>query len=134
MHELMMTEAILGTALRYAIAARAARVTDLYFVVGQFSDVTDESVQFYWDQLSPGTICEGARLHFDHAPAQLQCLICNHSFTLLNDRIPCPMCASEQVRVLSGDEFRLDSINVATAAEVSPAAIGEVITVPEHEH
>ncbi len=134
MHELMLTQTILDTALRYAIEAQAARVIDLYFVVGQFSDVADESVQFYWDHISPGTLCGGARLHFDHVPANLQCLNCSHTFTFPEDRIVCPMCASEQVRVLSGDEFRLDSIDVATPNEVSPVVIGTVIVAPEHQH
>lgn len=134
MHELMLTQAILETATRYAAEMRAARVTDLYFVVGQFSDVADESVQFYWDQISPGTICEGARLHFDHAPANLQCQNCGHTFTLLNDRIICPVCGSEQMRMLSGIEFRLDSINIVSTDEVSQAAIGELIVAPEHQH
>jgi hydrogenase nickel incorporation protein HypA/HybF len=134
MHELMLTQAILETATRYAAEVRAARVTDLYFVVGQFSDVADESVQFYWDQISPGTICEGARLHFDHAPANLQCLNCGHMFTFPEDRIACPLCASEQVRVLSSIEFRLDSINIVSTDEVSQAAIGELIVAPEHQH
>lgn len=57
MHELALTENILNTVLRYAADTNATRVTDVYFVVGQFSDVVDESVQFYWDLISPGTFC-----------------------------------------------------------------------------
>jgi hydrogenase nickel incorporation protein HypA/HybF len=134
MHELMMTQAILDTAMRYATEAQAARVTDLYFVAGQFSDVADESVQFYWDQISLGTLCENAHLHFDHVSANLKCLNCDHTLTFSEDRSVCPKCGSEQLRILNGDEFRLDSITVATADEILPATIGEVIVAPPHQH
>ena len=134
MHELMMTQTILDTAVRYATAAQTVRITDLYFVVGQFSDVADESVQFYWDQISPGTLCAGAQLHFDHIAANFKCLHCDHEFSVIDEFSACPHCASEQVRIISGTEFRLSSITTMNADELSPAAIDEEIHVPEHQH
>jgi hydrogenase nickel incorporation protein HypA/HybF len=134
MHELALTETILNTTLRYAANGNAQRVTDVYFVVGQLSEITDESVQFYWDLISPGTICEGARLHFDHQPAQLKCRNCDHIFALPDDRIACPHCNSEHVQVISGSDFRLDSIEIANADEASLTDVGELIVEPEHQH
>ncbi len=127
MHELAMTENVLNTALRYANSAQAVRVTDVYFVVGQLSSIADDSVQFYWDTISPGTLCQGALLHFEHVPAALKCLNCGNTFALPDDRIACPDCDSERVQVMSGDEFRLDSIQVDTAQAVTRSAIGELI-------
>lgn len=127
MHELALTENILNTVLRYAADTNATRVTDVYFVVGQFSDVADESVQFYWDLISPGTFCQSTQLHFEHWPTALKCLNCGGTFALPDDRVTCPACDSERVQIISGDEFRLDSIQVDTPQAVIRSAIGELI-------
>ncbi len=112
MHELSITESILNIAIRHAVQAEATRVTDLYLVVGQLSSIVDDSVQFYWDFVSQGTICEGAQLHFERVPAGLVCLDCAHSYTLNGELTPCPKCGSTHVTIERGEEFRLDSIAV----------------------
>ena len=114
MHEFPITQNILEIAQRHAETAGATRVTDIYLVIGQLSSVIDDSVQFYWDIISRGTICEGARLHFDRRPAALLCLACGQAYTLDKELAPCPKCGSVRVKVTSGDEFRLESIAVET--------------------
>ncbi|MCA9957781.1 MAG: hydrogenase maturation nickel metallochaperone HypA, partial [Anaerolineales bacterium] len=49
MHELPITENILKIANEHATQSGAARVTDLYLVIGQLSSIVDDSIQFYWD-------------------------------------------------------------------------------------
>ena len=117
MHELAITESILNIALRHAEQAGAARVTDLHLVVGQLSSIVDDSVQFYWDMISQGTICAGARLHFERIPARLLCLDCNQAYTLSGELTGCPRCDSSRIKVTAGDEFRLDSIDIEAAAD-----------------
>lgn len=114
MHELAITENLLKLAQQHAQQAHAARVTDLYLVIGQLSSIVDDSVQFYWDIISAGTMCEAARLHFERVPARLQCLDCHTAYTLDGELIACPQCRGERVKVVSGDEFRLDSIEIET--------------------
>jgi hydrogenase nickel incorporation protein HypA/HybF len=111
-HELTVTESLLNLALHHAEHAHATRVTDLRLVVGRLSSIVDDSVQFYWDMISAGTICEGATLHFERVPARLLCLDCNQVYTLNGELTGCPHCDSQHVKVTSGDEFRLDSIDV----------------------
>ncbi len=112
MHELAITESLLRLATRHGLAAGAKRVTDLYLVIGELSSVVDESVQFYWDIVSRGTLCEGARLHFERVPAELGCRECGERYRLGNGLGPCPNCGSGNVRVTAGDEFRLESLGV----------------------
>lgn len=112
MHELSVTENILEIANRHAIQANAVRVTDIYIVIGRLSSIVDDSVQFYWDFVSQNTICQGALLHFERIPARLLCLSCQHEYTLDGDLSECPHCSSAQVKVLSGEEFYLDSIAI----------------------
>ena len=62
MHELAVTEEILRVALEHAERAQATRITDIHLVIGTLSTVVDDSVQFYFDFLSPETIAAGAKL------------------------------------------------------------------------
>lgn len=112
MHELSVTQNILHLATKYAERAKAARVTDLYLVIGQLSSIVDDSVQFYWEMISKNTICEDATLHFERIPAVLHCLDCDHTYRLDRELMACPVCESTRVRVTAGEEFRLDSIEV----------------------
>jgi hydrogenase nickel incorporation protein HypA/HybF len=112
MHELAITQSILSIAQKHAIQAQASRVIDIYLVMGQLSSIVDDSVQYYWDMISQDTLCSGARLHFDRIPAKLICLNCGTNYNLEEGLTPCPQCNSTQVKVISGEEFWVDSIEI----------------------
>jgi hydrogenase nickel incorporation protein HypA/HybF len=116
-HELPITESLLDTALRYANKAEASRVLDLYLIIGDFASVVDESVQFYWDIVTAGTIAEGSRLHFQRVRAAMRCFNCQTVFEPARDEWVCPECGSSHVRVVAGNEFQLEAIEVETNAE-----------------
>jgi hydrogenase nickel incorporation protein HypA/HybF len=112
MHELSVTESVLEIACKHAKKAQAIAVTDIYLVIGRLSSIVDDSVKFYWDMISKDTICEKAKLHFKRLPAKLICLDCRREYELNDDLTPCPNCGSAKVRVLSGDEFNIESIEI----------------------
>ena len=121
MHELSVTESLLNLAVRHAQQAGAVRVTDLYLVIGQLSSIVDESVQFYWDMISEGTMCEKAQLHLERIPAKFLCLDCNEEYQLPGELIACPRCNGEHIKVISGDEFRLDHLEAEMAEDLAKA-------------
>lgn len=112
MHELAVTESILDIAVKYAQQAEARHVTDLYIVIGRLSSIVDDSVQFYWEMISENTLCAGSKLHFQRVPAKMLCLNCENEYPLDGELTPCPACGSAQVKVLTGDQFFLDSIEI----------------------
>jgi len=112
MHELPVTQSLLEIALRHAEQVGARRIVRLNIVIGELASIVDDSVQFYWDIISRGTIAEGARLHFERTPGMLRCLACGHTFPLGGGDYTCPVCGESQVLPVGGDEFRLDSIEV----------------------
>ncbi len=114
MHELPVTESILEMVQRHAREANATRVTDLYLVMGQLSSLVDDSIQFYWDIISEGTLAEGAQLHFERVPGELFCLDCGSRYVMADTTFACPSCHGLHVQVVAGDEFRLDAIDVQT--------------------
>jgi len=112
MHELAVTESVLEIAIRHAREQKARKITNLYLVIGQWSNVVDDSVQFYWDIISEGTIAKGATLHFRRVKVELICQDCGQEYQPANDNLACPKCGSTHVKVKTGEEFSLEAIDV----------------------
>lgn len=112
MHELAVTQSILDISLRHAEKAKASRIAGINLVIGQFSSIVDDSVQFYWDIVAEGTIAQGATLHFQRIPGEMTCGSCGHVFRPGERTFACPACGSGLVRISKGDEFRVDSIDI----------------------
>ncbi len=112
MHELSVTESILQLALEHAQKAQASKVTLINLVIGRLSSIVDDSVQFYWDTISEGTLCEGARLNFTRTPASLKCQDCQTEYSIEERLYPCPNCGSYNTRIIRGEEFFLESIEI----------------------
>jgi len=112
MHELPITESILEIALRHAEKAGVQRVTDIHLVIGQLSSIVDESISFYWDIVSDGTIAQGAELHFRRIQTEMLCLDCNQRYHPGEADLACPTCQSTKVKVIAGEEFSLEAIEV----------------------
>lgn len=112
MHELYATQAILEKALEKAAEANARRITGLHIVVGEMSTYVDDSVQFYWDEISKGTLAEGAQLHFRRVSAQFQCMACFTKYQPTEGEILCPSCGSTGAKILAGEEFYMEALDV----------------------
>jgi hydrogenase nickel incorporation protein HypA/HybF len=119
MHELPVSKSILEIILRHAEQAQAKRVTDVYIVIGQLATLMDDSIQFYWDIIAENTPAQGARLHFKRIPAQLQCMVCSEKYSPTGDEIRCPNCDSVGVKIISGEEFYVEAIDVEEQGVVS---------------
>ncbi|MCE9636505.1 MAG: hydrogenase maturation nickel metallochaperone HypA [Planctomycetes bacterium] len=117
MHELAITQALLDVAIRHAADARATRVTEIHVVIGDLASTVDDCVIFYWGEISRGTICEGARIRFERVPARMRCDDCSTEFGLTGGLTPCTGCGGVRLRVLAGDECRLESLTVQTPAQ-----------------
>lgn len=63
MHELAVTESLLAIVVQSAKENRAQKVTDITLSIGALSSIIDDSVQFYWNHISKGTVAEKATLH-----------------------------------------------------------------------
>jgi hydrogenase nickel incorporation protein HypA/HybF len=120
MHELAVTQSLLEIALRHGAQAGARRIVRLHLVIGDLSSIVDDSVQFYWDFISRGTPAEGAQLHIRRIAAALACQACHHVYPP-GDQLACPVCASVDTRIMAGEEFYLEAIDIADAetAEVT---------------
>jgi len=119
MHELGITDQLLTLTLKQANNVGAARVVRLHLVIGEFSAVVDDSIQFYWDMMAEGTLAEGAELRFTHIPGRLVCLDCGRIVLFSDFDGLCPLCGGPRTAIHDGSQFRLESI------EVEGAKLGE---------
>lgn len=121
MHEMSVTQAMLNMALEYA---NGHRITDIYLQVGRMSLIVPESVEFYFEYLSKGTLAEGATLHFEIQPIEMTCTDCGRQANLsdLMDEQPRAImvqalargcqCGSKNLRVTGGTDFNMISLEV----------------------
>ncbi len=113
MHELPVTEGILSTVLEASNRNGSRRIQTINLVVGELSSIVDDSVQFYFDFLSRGTLAENAKLRFRRLPATALCLDGDHEFPVgVPMAAQCPVCGSTRVQVKGGREFYVESIEV----------------------
>ena len=116
MHELPATQSILEIALRHADKAGAKRVTDIHLVLGQLATLVDDSIQFYWDMIAEGSLAAGATLHFKRVPAELQCMVCAERYRPDGKEIVCPNCGSVGAKIVAGEEFFVEAIDVESVS------------------
>jgi hydrogenase nickel incorporation protein HypA/HybF len=119
MHELAITQSILEICVRHAKQAGARRIVNIHLVIGKFSSIVDDSVQFYWDTIAKGTIAEGAILLFQRIPAEMTCLDCGSVFEPNDETFACPKCLSPRVKVSKGNELRVDGIDVENEVDLT---------------
>jgi hydrogenase nickel incorporation protein HypA/HybF len=113
MHEMSVTESMLGVVLRHAHRNRAEKVTAINMVLGEFSTVMPESVQFYFDIISKDTIAEGAALNFRRTKLIAKCEECGDEFEVVEYDFTCPGCKGEKSEIISGREFQVESIEIS---------------------
>jgi hydrogenase nickel incorporation protein HypA/HybF len=108
-HELSIAGAIIDTATRHAADRR---VTAVYLRVGQLRQVVPATLDFYFGHVARGTLCEGARLEQEVVSARLRCDACAEDWALQAADFRCPFCGRAEVKVASGDELEVESIDV----------------------
>jgi hydrogenase nickel incorporation protein HypA/HybF len=114
MHELPVAEATLETALEAARGVGGRRILAVDLVVGELSTFVDDSIQFYFDLLSTGTLAEGAALRFCRVPGRAECADCGHGYDARPPLDPvCPVCAGCRVRVHGGQDLLIESVEVS---------------------
>lgn len=113
MHELPVTQGILDVALNAAQQAGGYRITRIDLVIGELSSIVDDSIQFYFDILSRGTLAEGACMSIRREPAQATCQDCGFQWTVNIPLVPsCPSCQGHRFQVTGGRTFYVESIEV----------------------
>jgi len=117
MHELSVTEGLLRIIEDEVKGTTISKVCGVNLVIGDLASIVDESVQFYFDILSKGSIAEAATLSITRVPPEFSCRTCGlNSVNRVNqiNSYKCLACGGNDVLVTKGHEFYIDSIEVET--------------------
>jgi hydrogenase nickel incorporation protein HypA/HybF len=109
MHELSLSSAIVNTVVKHA---DGRRVTAVELRVGKLRQVVPDTLEFYFEFVSRGTVCEGAWLQQEVIDARLVCNSCGHEWDIEIPAFRCPHCARADVEIASGNEFEVQAIEV----------------------
>lgn len=112
MHELAVTQGILDIAVAEAEKAGNRKVINIKIKLGVFTGLVPQCIQEYYDLISEDTVAEGAELIFEKIPAVIHCESCGADSTIDRFRLRCPVCNENRVRIVSGKEFYIDSMEV----------------------
>jgi hydrogenase nickel incorporation protein HypA/HybF len=117
MHELSLSSAIVATVEKHA---DGRLVTLVSLRVGTLRQVVPDSLEFYFEFVARGTVCEGAKLEQEVVEAQLRCRDCGHEWSIDIPAFRCPSCNGSNVAIASGNEFEVESIEVEETACIAP--------------
>ena len=78
--------------------------------MGEMAVLDRATVQACWLELSKGTPVERTQLQFRSIIAEVQCMSCFEKYHPRNNSIHCPYCGGFGAKILSGEEFYLESI------------------------
>jgi len=110
MRELQFTKNILDKSLSQT--PNAERIKIVHIIMGEISELDQNLIEQHWRELAKGTPAEHARLHFRLIEAEVQCMACFRKYHPMDGKIHCPYCGSYGAKILSGEEFDLESIEL----------------------
>ena len=115
MHELAVCQALVQQLEGVSAANGGGRVELVRLRIGPLSGVEAELLRHAFPVASAGTVAEGAELVIEAAPVTVRCSDCGASSEAAPNRMLCGACNGYRVRLASGDEMLLESVELASA-------------------
>ena len=112
MHEYHVVEGIVKQAIQAARMNNALRVIKIMLSIGGFSGFEEGSVRLYFEDLSKGTIVEGAKLVAKAVKAELRCEKCSTVFEYTRGEFNCPQCGSLAVPTENSKKIYIETIEI----------------------
>lgn len=110
MHELSLCSAIATSVDEHA---GGRTVTSVRLRIGHFRQVVPDTLAFCWGLHTDGGPLAGSTLEIEEVPAVITCATCGAVTTLVHPILVCGSCGGRDVALTSGEEFLIDSIEVA---------------------
>ena len=110
MHELAIAQNVIRIVESEAKKQGFTKVRTIKLAVGEVSGVIPECLYEFFPIASKDTIAFGAELSARVIPVAIECAACGYSGKPRGGE--CPECGSSDIRLVSGREFFVDSIEV----------------------
>ncbi len=118
MHEGNFTEQIVEALLSELSPYAGARPKRVCVEVGEMLHLIPETVRAHYEMLTRGTPLAGAELELQEVPVRVLCDMCGQRGTVEDHHVLlCPCCGASRVKVLSGREVIIRSIELEEMPE-----------------
>jgi len=112
MHELSLAMSVREIVEDAAEKNGSKKVNEVNIIVGEFSSVSSDALEFAMEVVKKGSFFENAKINIKSAKTILTCSQCNGE-TVMEDYIfKCSTCGSGSVRIISGDRMYVESIDI----------------------
>ena len=112
MHELAITQSILDIAMSEAKRNNATKVLSITIKLGEYSGVVPVLIQDYFNLISKSTVAQNAKLILEKVPLSVECQDCKIVSNISKLKIECPSCKGTNLKMLTGREFYVSSLEV----------------------
>lgn len=112
MYEFSLTNSVNDAIQRLCRASGWSKINRVLIKIGGMRKVNPELMAFIFAALSKDTPAEGAVLSVMLLPVTFKCYSCNRTGISEDTEFLCPYCGSKNVKLLSGLELAIESIEV----------------------
>ena len=112
MHEMSIAQNIVDIIRENVGPGKEDMVRSVKMKVGEFSGVVRESLEFCFTSLTHNTPLAGASLDIESVPIKALCNACSGTSALEYGVFICPLCGSNDVKLLSGTELMIETIEI----------------------
>lgn len=93
--------------------AKGLKIERVNLKIGKLSTVVPDSLKFCFNIAIRDTPLSGAELRIEEIPVTARCNACKNEWTITEAAFSCPSCDNGDIRILSGQELNIESIEVA---------------------
>ncbi len=117
MHEMSIALSIVEAVEAKAREEGAGRISGVDLLIGKLAGIEPESLKFCFSAAAKGTQAEGAVLAVDEPEGIGECGECGMRFSVTFYYAECPECRSLRIKIVSGEEFLIQSITIEEEGE-----------------
>ena len=110
MHDYHKAVEMVNFATEKAKESGKSKVTKIHITVGESSGYSADSILMYFNEVSAGTICEGAEVCITPIKSMLHCPQCGELYERKLMHYECPKCGTEGEPSKIGTEIEIGSI------------------------
>jgi hydrogenase nickel incorporation protein HypA/HybF len=115
MHEVSIALGMVDELRRIAKENNASGILSVSLKIGKMSGIVIDSLKFAFDAIKCETpFIAKTKIKIDEVPLVYECMDCNKTFSPQDEiRFPsCPECKSFKMRLLSGEEMKIESLEI----------------------
>jgi len=110
MHEMAIAQSIMDIVEQEMARNGVTKVSTIRLVVGEFTAVVPQSLNFCFEIITKDTPLEGVKLDMEPMPLTGRCTACGEEFAIRDYRFICPKCESKDIETISGKELFVKEI------------------------